>query len=395
LTDTKKNIAILGSTGSVGTQTLEVVKGNPELFHVFLLTANSNAELLIEQALAFNAEYAIICDQTKYLFVKESLLHTKVKVLAGIEAINDTVTHNDIDIVLTAMVGFAGLEPTIAAIKAGKDIALANKETLVVAGELITGLAKKHNVKILPVDSEHSAIFQCLVGEEHNKIEKIILTASGGPFRGKSAEFLASVTREDALKHPNWVMGAKITIDSASLMNIGLEVIEAKWLFDVDVNQVEVIVHPQSIIHSMVQFEDGSIKAQMGVPDMRLPIQYALSFPTRIKNNFKRFDFVNYQSFTFEKPDMDTFRNLALAYEALKQGGNMPCIINAANEIAVAGFLSKNIGFLAMSTVVEDCMSRIQYKASPDLDDYLNTDKETRILAQNLIKKMPLKALQY
>jgi 1-deoxy-D-xylulose-5-phosphate reductoisomerase len=395
LTDTKKNIAILGSTGSVGTQTLEVVKGNPELFHVFLLTANSNAELLIKQSLEFNPEYAIICDKTKYLFVKESLAGTTVKVLAGIEAINETVTHPDIDIVLTAMVGFAGLEPTIAAIKAGKDIALANKETLVVAGELITGLAKKHGVKILPVDSEHSAIFQCLVGEENNKIEKIILTASGGPFRGKSAEFLAGVTREDALKHPNWVMGAKITIDSASLMNKGLEVIEAKWLFDVDVNQVEVIVHPQSIIHSMVQFEDGSIKAQMGVPDMKLPIQYALSYPTRIKNNFKRFDFINYLSFTFEKPDMDTFRNLALAYEALKQGGNMPCIINAANEIAVAGFLSRNIGFLAMSSVVEDCMSRIPFKASPDLGDYLNTDKETRIFAQNLIKKMPLKALQY
>jgi len=395
LTDKKKNIAILGSTGSVGTQTLEVVKGNPELFHAFLLTANSNADLLIQQAVAFNPEYAIICDQSKYLFVKAALSHTKVKVLAGIEAIIEAVTHPNIDIVLTAMVGFAGLEPTIAAIKAGKDIALANKETLVVAGELITGLAKKHNIKILPVDSEHSAIFQCLVGEENNKVEKIILTASGGPFRGKSAEFLAGVTREDALKHPNWVMGAKITIDSASLMNKGLEVIEAKWLFDLDVNQVDVIVHPQSIIHSMVQFEDGSIKAQMGVPDMKLPIQYALSYPTRIKNNFKRFDFINYQSFTFEKPDINTFRNLALAYEALKKSGNMPCIINAANEVAVAGFLSKTIGFLAMSAVVEDCMSRIPFKASPDLGDYLNTDKETRILAQNLIKKMPLKALQY
>ena len=395
MTDKKKNIAILGSTGSVGTQTLEVVKGNPELFHAFLLTANSNADLLIQQAVAFNPEYAIICDQSKYLFVKAALSHTKVKVLAGIEAIIEAVTHPNIDIVLTAMVGFAGLEPTIAAIKAGKDIALANKETLVVAGELITGLAKKHNIKILPVDSEHSAIFQCLVGEENNKVEKIILTASGGPFRGKSAEFLAGVTREDALKHPNWVMGAKITIDSASLMNKGLEVIEAKWLFDLDVNQVDVIVHPQSIIHSMVQFEDGSIKAQMGVPDMKLPIQYALSYPTRIKNNFKRFDFINYQSFTFEKPDINTFRNLALAYEALKKSGNMPCIINAANEVAVAGFLSKTIGFLAMSAVVEDCMSRIPFKASPDLGDYLNTDKETRILAQNLIKKMPLKALQY
>jgi 1-deoxy-D-xylulose-5-phosphate reductoisomerase len=305
------------------------------------------------------------------------------------------VTHPDINIVLTAMVGFAGLEPTIAAIKAGKDIALANKETLVVAGELITALAKKHQVKILPVDSEHSAIFQCLTGEEENAIEKIILTASGGPFRGKSISFLENVTREDALKHPNWVMGAKITIDSASLMNKGLEVIEAKWLFDLQADQIDVIVHPQSIVHSLVQFEDGSLKAQMGLPDMKLPIQYALSYPGRIKNNFKRFNFINYPELTFEKPDLETFRNLGLAFEALKQGGNMPCIINAANEVAVAGFLNKSIGFLAMSNIIEQCMQQIQYEASPVLDDYLNTDKETRIFAQNLIKKMPLKALQF
>jgi 1-deoxy-D-xylulose-5-phosphate reductoisomerase len=391
----KKNIAILGSTGSVGTQTLEVISGNHNLFNVFMLTAHSNADLLVAQALQFNPAYAIICDTAKYQYVKEALANTTVKVLSGIEAVNETVTHPDIHIVLTAMVGFAGLEPTIAAIKAGKDIALANKETLVVAGELVTELAKKHKVKILPVDSEHSAIFQCLAGEEANKIEKIILTASGGPFRGKSFDFLDNVTREDALKHPNWVMGAKITIDSATLMNKGLEVIEARWLFDLAADQIDVIVHPQSIIHSMVQFQDGSIKAQMGVPDMKLPIQYALSYPNRVKNNFKRFDFLNYPELTFEKPDVETFRNLSLAFEALRQGGNMPCIINAANEVAVAGFLNKSIGFLAMSTIIEQCMQQIAYKESPVLDDYLNTDKETRIFAQNLIQKMPLKALQF
>ena len=370
---------------------MEVIGNSPNMFKAFLLTAQSNADLLIAQALHFNPAYAIICDKTKYQYVKESLANTEVNVLAGMEAIIDLVTHPDIHIVLTAMVGFAGLEPTIAAIKAGKDIALANKETLVVAGELITGLAKKHGVKLLPVDSEHSAIFQCLAGEEDNKIEKIILTASGGPFRGKTLDFLAEVTREDALKHPNWVMGAKITIDSASLMNKGLEVIEAKWLFDLDAGQIDVVVHPQSIVHSMVLFEDGSVKAQMGLPDMKLPIQYALSYPARLKNNFKRLDFTNYPNLTFEKPDMVTFRNLGLAFEALKQGGNMPCIINAANEVAVAGFLNKSIGFLAMSNIIEQCMQQIVYKESPVLDDYLNTDKETRIFAQNLIKKMPLK----
>ena len=390
-----KNIAILGSTGSIGTQTLDVIRENPGLFRVFLLTAHSNADLLITQALEFEPEYVIICNEIKYRYVKEALANTTVKVLAGMEAVLDTVTHPDIHIVLTAMVGFAGLEPTIAAIQAGKDIALANKETLVVAGELITGLAKKHKVKILPVDSEHSAIFQCLAGEEGNAVEKIILTASGGPFRGKSLDYLAGVVREDALKHPNWVMGAKITIDSATLMNKGLEVIEAKWLFDLQADQIDVIVHPQSVIHSMVQFEDGSIKAQMGLPDMKLPIQYALSYPARLKNNFKRFDFINYPELTFEKPDVATFRNLALAFEALKKGGNMPCIINAANETAVAGFLNKSMGFLAMSGVIEKCMQLIPYIASPVFDDYLNTDKETRIFAQTLIKQMPLKALQF
>jgi 1-deoxy-D-xylulose-5-phosphate reductoisomerase len=391
----KKNIAILGSTGSIGTQTLEVLRANPYLFNAYLLTAQSNADLLITQALEFAPRYVVICDKSKYQYVKDALAKTDVKVLAGIESIIETVTHPEIHVVLTAMVGFAGLEPTIAAIKAGKDIALANKETLVVAGELVTGLAKKHAVKILPVDSEHSAIFQCLAGEENNKIEKIILTASGGPFRSRSLAFLENVTREDALKHPNWVMGAKITIDSASLMNKGLEVIEAKWLFDLEADQVDVIVHPQSIIHSMVQFQDGSIKAQMGLPDMKLPIQYALTYPNRIKNDFKRFDFTSYPNLTFEKPDLETFRNLALAFEALKQGGNMPCIINAANEIAVAGFLNKSIGFLAMSKVIEQCMQHIAFEKSPDLDDYLNTDKETRIFAQNLIQQMPLKALQF
>lgn len=389
-----KNIAILGSTGSIGTQALEVIGRNPELFRAFVLTAHSNADLLIAQAILYKPAYAVICDTGKYNYVKDALAHTEVKVLAGIEAITDTVTHPDIHTVLTAMVGFAGLEPTIAAIKAGKDIALANKETLVVAGELITGLAEKHGVKILPVDSEHSAIFQCLAGEGGNAIEKIILTASGGPFRGKDLDFLSRVVREDALKHPNWVMGAKITIDSATLMNKGLEVIEAKWLFGLNADQIEVIVHPQSIIHSLVQFEDGSIKAQMGLPDMKLPIQYAFTYPKRIKTNFKRFDFANYPNLTFEKPDTKTFRNLAIAFEALNRGGNMPCIVNAANEIAVKGFLDNNIGFLAMSDIVETCMQKISYKPQPLLDDYLNTDKETRIFAQNLIEQMPLKAIQ-
>ena len=387
----KKNIAILGSTGSIGTQALEVIAENPELFNAYVLTAQNNAELLIQQSLKFKPAYSIICNEKYYERVKEALASTEVKVLTGADAIKDIVTDPVIDMVLTAMVGFSGLEPTINAIKAGKDIALANKETLVVDGELITDLAKQHNINILPVDSEHSAIFQCLVGEEHRSIEKIILTASGGPFRGKSLEYLAGVTREDALKHPNWVMGAKITIDSASLMNKGLEVIEAKWLFDLTTDQIDIIVHPQSIVHSMVQFKDGSIKAQMGLPDMKLPIQYALTYPGRVKNNFKRFDFINYPNLTFEKPDIKTFRNLAFAFEALKQGGNMPCIINAANEIAVAGFLKNCISFLAMSDVIEECMLKVGYCVKPTLDDYLNTDKETRIFAQNLIKQIPLK----
>ncbi|WP_158826674.1 1-deoxy-D-xylulose-5-phosphate reductoisomerase [Mucilaginibacter lacusdianchii] len=393
LSDSIKNIAILGSTGSIGTQTLEVIAENPDRFKAYVLTAHRNSALLIEQALKFNPAYAVICDESQYEQVKQALAGTNIQVLAGYEEVKNIVTLPEIDIVLTAMVGFAGLEPTINAIKAGKPIALANKETLVVAGELVTVLAREHEVKLLPVDSEHSAIFQCLAGEEQNPIEKIILTASGGPFRGKDTNFLANVTRQDALKHPNWVMGAKITIDSASLMNKGLEVIEAKWLFDLELEQIEVIVHPQSIIHSMVQFQDGSIKAQMGLPDMKLPIQYALGYPERIANQFKRFDFTAYPTLSFEQPDLKTFHNLALAYEALRQGGNMPCIINAANEIAVDGFLNDGISFLGMSEVIEQCMQQITYVKHPTLADYLNTDKETRILAQNLITKMPLKAL--
>jgi 1-deoxy-D-xylulose-5-phosphate reductoisomerase len=386
-----KNIALLGSTGSIGTQALEVIGENPSLFKAYVITAQNNAELLIQQALKFQPAYAVICNDRYYQRVKEGLASTEVKVLAGINAINEIITDPKIDMVLTAMVGFAGLEPTINAIKAGKDIALANKETLVVAGELITGLAKQHQVKILPVDSEHSAIFQCLEGEDRNHIEKLILTASGGPFRGKNLEFLDGVTPEAALKHPNWVMGSKITIDSASLMNKGLEVIEAKWLFDIEPDKIDVVVHPQSIIHSMVQFHDGSIKAQMGLPDMKLPIQYALAYPVRIKNSFKRFDFAQYANLTFEKPDTKTFRNLALAFEAIKQGGNMPCIVNAANEIAVAGFLNGGIGFVTMSDIIESCMQQVPFKADPSLDDYLNTDRETRIFAQNLIEKIPLR----
>ncbi|EHQ30680.1 1-deoxy-D-xylulose-5-phosphate reductoisomerase [Mucilaginibacter paludis] len=384
-----KNIAILGSTGSIGTQALQVISKNASIFRAYILTAQTNADLLIEQAQHFLPAYVIIGNESKYADVKAALAHLPIQVLAGSQAIKDVVTEPAIHTVLTAMVGFAGLEPTIAAIKAGKTIALANKETLVVAGELITSLAKQHQVNILPVDSEHSAIFQCLAGEENNRIEKLILTASGGPFRGKNLDYLTGVTKNDALKHPNWVMGAKITIDSASLMNKGLEVIEAKWLFDVDVDRIEVIVHPQSIIHSMVQFEDGSIKAQMGLPDMCLPIQYALTYPNRIKSDFKRFDFMDYPQLSFEKPDLKTFRNLAIAFEALNQAGNMPCIVNAANEIAVASFLNGNVSFLGMSDIIEICMQKISFIGQPILDDYLNTDKETRILAQSLITQTP------
>ncbi len=382
-----KSIALLGSTGSIGTQTLQVVRENPTLFRACVLTAQSNADLLIEQALEFLPEYVVIGQDDHFYAVKEALQHTQVKVLAGIDAITEIVTAPEIDVVLTALVGFAGLQPTIAAIKAGKNIALANKETLVVAGELVMQLAKEHQVKILPVDSEHSAIFQCLAGEEPQSVEKIILTASGGPFRGKDVAFLSAVTKNQALKHPNWVMGAKITIDSASLMNKGLEVIEAKWLFDLASDQIDVIVHPQSIIHSLVQFKDSSVKAQMGLPDMKLPIQYALTYPQRIKNNFARFSFADFPYLTFEQPDLKTFRNLALAFAALDTGGNMPCIINAANEIAVEGFLKEQVSFLGMSDLIEECTQRIALHKTPGLEDYLHTDLETRALAKNLLLK--------
>lgn len=379
-----KNIAILGSTGSIGTQALEVIAANPNLFVVDVLTAQTNVELLIEQALIFKPKAVVIGDEAKYQQLKEALKKLNIEVKAGEEALCEVVVMPQLNMVLTALVGFAGLKPTIAAIKAGKDIALANKETLVVAGELINSLAKQFSVNILPVDSEHSAIFQCLVGEE-SAIEKIYLTASGGPFRGKDFEFLANVTKQQALKHPNWVMGAKITIDSATLMNKGLEVIEAKWLFDLTVEQIDVIVHPQSIIHSIVQFQDGSMKAQMGLPDMKLPIQYAMAYPQRVQNNFKRFNFLDYPTLTFEAADNKTFRNLALAFEALNQAGNMPCIINAANEVVVAEFLKEEIGFLQMSEVIETCMAKLDYIKKPTLEDYFETDKQTRIFAKHLV----------
>ena len=381
----KKRIALLGSTGSIGTQALEVIEAHANDFSVEVLTAQNNAELLIAQAVKFRPKEVVIGNEKLQGPVDSALSHLGIKVYAGEEALASVVESDSIDIVLTALVGYSGLLPTIRAIRAGKTIALANKETLVVAGELITRLAKKHQVAILPVDSEHSAIFQCLTGEEQNPVEKIILTASGGPFRGQNRDFLAGVTKAQALKHPNWIMGAKITIDSATLMNKGLEVIEAKWLFDVTPDQIEVIVHPQSIIHSMVQFEDGSIKAQMGLPDMRLPIQYALAYPRRVKADFPRFDFTAYPSLTFEKPDTATFRNLALAYEALAKGGNLPCVINAANEIAVAAFLEDEIGFLEISDVIENCATRVSFVQTPEYDDYVASDREARRLATELI----------
>ncbi len=376
-----KRIAILGSTGSIGTQALDVVLQHSAAFSVSVLTAQSNADLLIEQALQFQPSHVVIGDEQKYEFVKNALSGSNITVLAGAEALQEVVCLDHVDVVLTALVGYAGLLPTVKAIKAGKPIALANKETLVVAGSLIMPLAREMGVPILPVDSEHSAIFQCLMGETHNPIEKVILTASGGPFRGQKRADLEQVTRAQALKHPNWSMGAKITIDSASLMNKGLEVIEAAWLFDVKASQIDVVVHPQSIVHSLVQFEDGSIKAQLGLPDMKLPIQFALGYPNRMQANFPRFDFRNFASLTFEQPDMETFRNLGLAFQALDQGGNMPCILNAANEIAVAAFLEDKIGFLQMSDLLETCMAKVPFIKHPTLDDYIQTDAETRAFA--------------
>jgi 1-deoxy-D-xylulose-5-phosphate reductoisomerase len=382
--ENKKKIAILGSTGSIGTQALEVISEHANLFEVEVLTANNNSALLIEQAKKFKPNTVVIGNEEKYIEVNDALCDLGIKVFAGEQSLEDVVEGENIDVVLTALVGYAGLKPTIKAIKAGKNIALANKETLVVAGDLITKLCQQYSVSIYPVDSEHSAIFQCLAGEI-NPIEKIYLTASGGPFRGKLKKDLLNITKAQALKHPNWEMGAKITIDSASLMNKGLEVIEAKWLFDLKAEQIDVVVHPQSIIHSAVQFEDGSIKAQLGIPDMKLPIQYAFGFPERLKNTFKRFDFLDYPNLTFEKPDLETFRNLQLAYNAMEKGGNMPCILNAANEIAVAAFLQDKIGFLNMSDLIADCMEKITFVSNPTLDDYVSTNTATRILANELL----------
>ncbi|MHA7099165.1 1-deoxy-D-xylulose-5-phosphate reductoisomerase [Roseivirga pacifica] len=379
---TSKNIAILGSTGSIGTQALEVIAANPEHFTAEVLTAQNSATLLIEQARKFKPNVVVIGNEAKYQEVFDALDPLDIKVYAGANALCSVVQMDSVDLVLTALVGYAGLKPTIAAIESGKNIALANKETLVVAGELITKLAAEKGINIYPVDSEHSAIFQCLVGEFHNPIEKIVLTASGGPFRGMKRAELLQVKKEQALKHPNWEMGAKITIDSASMMNKGLEVIEAKWLFGLKKSQIEVIVHPQSIIHSLVQFEDGSMKAQMGLPDMKLPIQFAMTYPARLKTDFPRFNFMDYPELTFEAPDLETFRNLALSFEAMDKGGNMPCILNAANEVAVARFLKDEIGFLEMSDLVAHCMQKISFLQQPTYEDYVQTDEETRILAK-------------
>jgi 1-deoxy-D-xylulose-5-phosphate reductoisomerase len=383
--DTKKKIAILGSTGSIGTQALDVISEHSDIFEVEVLTANNNANLLIEQAIKYNPNCVIIVNEQYYQHVKEALSNFPIKVFTGSKSLLEVMEMSSIDIVLSAMVGYAGLAPTVAAIKNSKVIALANKETLVVAGELITKLSKEYNVKIYPVDSEHSAIFQCLIGETHNSVEKIILTASGGPFRGKSKDFLKQVRPKDALKHPNWSMGNKITIDSATLMNKGFEAIEAKWLFNLSSSQIDVVIHPQSIIHSMVQFKDGSIKAQMGIPDMRLPILYALGFPQRISSNFPRLDFDHYRTLTFEKPDTVVFRSLELAYEAMNRGGNIPCALNAANEVAVSAFLNEKIGFLDMAEIIEKTLARVSFSNVNSLEDYEQTDKFAREYANSLI----------
>lgn len=381
----KQNLAILGSTGSIGTQTLDVVAANPDLFAVYAITANNNVDLLIKQARTFHPEAVVVANEAHYNTLREALTDLPIKVFAGSDAVAQVAALPSVDTVVTAMVGYAGLKPTIEAVKAGKRIALANKETLVVAGELVTRLVQQHHAAILPVDSEHGAIFQCLVGENADEVEKIILTASGGPFRNKSCEELVSVTAKDALRHPTWQMGAKITIDSASLMNKGFEVIEAKWLFGLRPEQIDVVIHPQSIIHSMVQYRDGSIKAQLGVPDMRLPIEYALTFPQRRQTNFERLDFTKCSQLTFEQPDPTRFRNLALAFEAMRRGGNMPCALNAANEIAVDAFLHERIGFLQMSNLIETVLERTTFIATPSYNDYVACDTETRQLARELI----------
>jgi 1-deoxy-D-xylulose-5-phosphate reductoisomerase len=382
---TQKRIAVFGSTGSIGTQALDVIRANPTLFSAEILTAQTNDTLLVQQALEFNPNIVVIGDDKKYQAVKEALASTNVKVFAGEKALEEVAAMDCYDMMLAGIVGYAGLRPTLQAVQMGKAVALANKETLVVAGDIVMQKAREHRAAVIPVDSEHSAIFQCLVGEGNNPISKIILTASGGPFLGKKPNFLVNVKRDHALQHPNWSMGAKITIDSATLMNKGLEMIEAKWLFDLTPEQIQVVVHPQSIIHSMVQFEDGSLKAQMGLPDMKLPIQYAMAFPHRIANDFPRYDFKKPQTLSFEEPDLKTFRNLSLAMEALKMAGNMPCILNAANEIAVYAFLRNRIGFLDMTEVVEQSMQKMTFIEKPTLEEYFETDGETRNFAASLI----------
>lgn len=385
-TQTRKRIAIFGSTGSIGTQALDVIQANPDLFEVDILTAQSNHELLVQQALAFKPNAVVIGDEQHYTKVKEALSQTDTKVFAGADALEQVADFDTYDMMLAGIVGFAGLRPTLKAVSKGKPVGLANKETLVVAGDIVMATALEKRAPVIPVDSEHSAIFQCLVGEGRNPIEKIILTASGGPFLGRKPNFLVNVKRDHALQHPNWSMGAKISIDSATLMNKGLEMIEARWLFNLRPDQIQVMVHPQSIIHSMVQFEDGSMKAQMGLPDMKLPIQYAMAYPRRIKNDFPRLDFRKYPSLTFEEPDIKTFRNLALAMTALEQGGNLPCILNAANEIAVWAFLRNRIGFLDMTAVVEKTMEKLPFIAQPTLEQYFESDGEARNFAASIIK---------
>lgn len=381
----KKRIAILGSTGSIGTQALEVVDEHPEHFEVNVLVAGNNVDLLKEQALKYKPDTIVIANEDHYKDLNDSMFAEGIKVYAGEEAMEQVMSHGEIDMVLTATVGFSGLKPTLAAIEAGKTIALANKETLVVAGDIVTKKAREKGVNILPVDSEHSAIFQAWAGEFENPLEKVYLTASGGPFRGKSRKELEQVTLAQALKHPNWDMGAKITIDSASMMNKGLEVIEARWLFGLKKEQIDVVVHPQSIIHSIAQFRDGSMKAQMGLPDMKLPIQYAMAYPARLSNNFERFNFMDYPALTFEKPDLETFRNLQLAYDAMDKGGNMPCILNASNEIVVAAFLKEKVSFLNMPDIIEKVMGKANFIAKPTLEDYLESDKQARELTKELL----------
>lgn len=380
-------LAILGSTGSIGTQTLDVVRDYPDKFRINVLTANSNVDLLARQAIEFNPEIVVVCNADKKNELRELLKETEIRVMGGTEPLNDVVALDSVDMVLSALVGYSGLIPTLKAIEAGKDIALANKETLVVAGELIIEMAENYNVRILPVDSEHSAIYQCLAGEDYNTIEKIYLTASGGPFRRLKTGQLKNVTVKDALNHPNWSMGNKITIDSATMMNKGFEVIEAKWLFHLQPEQIDVVIHPQSIIHSLVQFIDGSVKAQMGLPDMKLPILYALSSSQRLKTSFERFNFTDYPELTFETPDKEKFKNLYLAYFAMEKGGNMPCTLNAANEVAVNAFLNEKVTFLQIADLVEQSIHQIPYIAKPNLEDYIQTDNETRVLTENLIKK--------